>query len=179
MAVETVPIKSNFPAFAVDAEKNVLGALSKAGNFGLSQAQIDGIALTAAYATRIGAAIRWVQARSTSLSPQQVDAARAAASIMALANTYYRFTEQAGNAEISALPPRLRMTALDNPGINRIDFELFLLSASIINDCAYCVSTHVRKLIERGVSNEAVHSVARIASVVNSVAQVKLIENAR
>lgn len=172
--------KRDLPAYAMDTEKNIARVLTPEGSPGLSQEQIDGIALTAAYATRIGCAARWAEARAErTLDSAQIEAARTAASSMAMNNVYYRFTEYSGDPEISALPPRLRMTVIENPGVRQADFELNLLAASAINGCKFCVSRHVKKLLAGGLSREAVQSCGRIAAAVSAVAQTKLIENLR
>jgi len=89
---------------------------------------------------------------------------------MGMNNVYYRFTHMVSDPEYASLPARLRMNVMARPGVERADFELYSLAVSAINGCSTCVQAHEKVLREQGMSREAVQSAARIAAVVNAVA---------
>jgi alkyl hydroperoxide reductase subunit D len=104
------------------------------------------------------------------LSPEALDAARAAASIMAMNNIYYRFTHLASSEDYRSLPARLRMNVIGKPGVEKADFELWSLAVSAINGCGMCIDSHEKVLRNAGITAEQIQSAVRIASVVHAVA---------
>lgn len=63
------------------------------------------------------------------MTPAAIEAAKSAASVMAMNNVYYRFAHLASNPEYKKMPARLRMNWLGNPRVDRTDFELHWQSA--------------------------------------------------
>ena len=59
---------------------------------------------------------------------------------------------------------------IGNPGVDKVDFELYSLAVSAINGCGTCVSAHERVVREAGLTAEAVQSAVRIAAVVHGAA---------
>jgi alkyl hydroperoxide reductase subunit D len=110
------------------------------------------------------------------LSTQAANAARAAASVMAMNNVYYRFVHLASNPEYETLPARLRMNVIGAPGIEKEDFELFSLAVSAMNGCGLCIDSHERVLQQHKVKAETIQSAVRIAAVVKAVATVHAAE---
>ena len=104
------------------------------------------------------------------LSPEALTAAKAAASIMAMNNIYYRFTHLVAAPDYKTMPAKLRMNALAKPGVEKADFELWSIAVSAINGCGMCLDAHERVVREAGLSAEAVQAVVRIAAVVHAVA---------
>lgn len=93
-----------------------------------------GLLLASAIATRnpiVTAAME--AAAAVVMTPAAVEAAKSAASVMAMNNVYYRFVHLASNPECKTMPARLRMNALGHPGVDRADFELWALAVSAIN----------------------------------------------
>ena len=111
------------------------------------------------------------------LSEVEVKAVKTAASLMAMNNIYYRFLHISADKEYSQMPAGLRMQGIVNHGIDKIDFEIFALAASIINGCGMCIDAHANQLTKHGVTKSQVQMVAKIAAVVNSGAQVLIIQN--
>ena len=137
----------------------------------LTAGQAWGAALAAAFAARGRAVLAAVAAESAAhLSPAERAAARTAATLMGMNNVYYRFVHLVEAPEYGQLPAGLRMQGLANPGVPKLDFELWSLAASIVNGCGMCVVAHERQLRAAGASAEAVQEVARIAAVVHAAA---------
>ncbi len=107
------------------------------------------------------------------LSAEEINAAKAAATIMAMNNVYYRFTHTMTDQSYSTMPAKLRMNVMANPGTDKITFELASLAASAINGCGMCMNAHAAQLEKAGISKLAIQSAVRIASVINAAAFAK------
>lgn len=103
------------------------------------------------------------------ISAEALTAARAAAAIMAMNNVYYKFTGMMGG-DYQTMPARLRMNVIGNPGVDKVDFELWSLAVSAMNGCQYCVKAHEAVLAKAGVDSNQIQTAVRIAAVVNAVA---------
>lgn len=155
---------------ARDTRINLGNVLTEEGSGGLTLRQIQGTALACVYATGSSALREALEAEFSS-SPsihEDVVAAKAAASIMAMNNIYYRFLHLAEDAELAKLPAKLRMQVIGKPPIDKSSFEIMCLAVSILAGCGNCIKAHIQEMQKAGLSNEAVHSVARIAAVINA-----------
>lgn len=165
------------PEYAKDVKIN-LQTLISAQNQILSQKQIFGAALVSVYATKEKKLISILENEVTNiLSDAEVRAVKIAASLMAMNNIYYRFAHLSEDKEYSKMPVGLRMRGIADHAIEKIDFEIFSLAASIINGCGMCIDAHVNQLMKHGLSKTQIQMVAKIAAVINSAAQVLTIEN--
>jgi alkyl hydroperoxide reductase subunit D len=174
MTLET--LKSRLGDYAKDIRLNLDAVLSEEGAPGLSQTQIHATALSSAYATRNPTLIQLVEAETaTSLSEADRNAARAAATIMAMNNIYYRFLDLVEDEEFGKLPANLRMNVLKTHGVKHEEFELYALAVSAINGCSMCVRAHVRPLEKAGFTKQSIQSAVRIAAVIQAAAQALLI----
>lgn len=172
-------LKEQLPDFAKDTKLNLSKYLSGNDVEGLTTVQVYGIALASAYAIQHEGLIDAVLAQvKDNLTAEVVNAAKIAASIMAMNNTYYRFVHQVSDSDYAKLPAQLRMNAMANPGIEKVDFELMALAVSAFNGCGMCMDAHTKELVKRGVSKPGVQSAIRIAAVLNAAAQTLVIEAA-
>ncbi len=64
------------------------------------------------------------------------------------------------------------MNVIANPGVDKVDFELWSLAVSAINGCQFCVKSHEKKLAEHGVTAEQVQAAVRIASVIHAASAI-------
>jgi lipoyl-dependent peroxiredoxin subunit D len=106
------------------------------------------------------------------LEPAALNGAKAAAAVMGMNNIYYRFVHLSANKDYATMPARLRMNIIGNPGVDKIDFELWSLAVSAINGCGMCIESHERVLLQHGVKSETIQSAVRIAAVMKAVATV-------
>jgi lipoyl-dependent peroxiredoxin subunit D len=161
-------IRDALPDYAKDLKLNLSSLLNDSV---LSEQQRWGTFLATALASRNARLIAAVSAEAAQrLSPEAVTAAKAAASIMAMNNIYYRFTHLASDPDYGTMPARLRMNVIANPGVEKADFELWSLAVSAINGCGKCIDAHDQVLRKAGVSREAIQQAVRIASVIHAVA---------
>ena len=166
-------IRDSIPDYARDLKLNLGGVLTQAGAPGLNDRQIWTAAVASAIASRNVAFTRALEAAAAEhLDAAHLQAARAAAAIMGMNNIYYRFLHLVEDAEYQAMPARLRMNILANPGIDKLDFELLSLAVSAINGCGLCISSHEKKLRQHGFTREMIQSAVRIAATVHAVAGV-------
>ncbi len=99
-----------------------------------------------------------------------IEDAKAAASLMAMNNVYYRFRHIVGKESYGTKPARLRMNRLIKPATNKADFELFSLAVSAINNCEACVNSHEHAVLEGGLTEEHVHDAVRVAATLHAAA---------
>jgi alkyl hydroperoxide reductase subunit D len=170
MTVET--LRDRIPDFAKDIRLNLSSVLKEDPSSGLSLNQIYGVALASAYATRHAGVVAAVLGDASSiLSPEEINAAKAAAAVMAMNNIYYRFIHLVHDAEFSKMPVGLRMNVLANPGILKVDFELYALAVSAINGCRLCIESHTKVVEHGGISKQGIQHAVKIAAVMNAAAQ--------
>lgn len=161
-------LKTRLPEYAKDLKLN-LSSLANEG--AITEQQRAGTFVASALASRnpeVTAAV--VAEFGPQLSAEALTAAKAAASIMAMNNIYYRFTHLAEAADYKTMPAKLRMNVIAKPGVEKVDFELWSLAVSAINGCGMCIDSHEKIVRQHGVSAEAVQAAVRIAAVVHAVA---------
>ena len=164
-------LKNALPEYAKDIKLNLSNVLSEEGAPDLTLSQIHAIALASAFATRNSEVTTAILLQAQNhLSEKEIEAAKAAAIIMAMNNVYYRFVHLASDKSYAAMPAKLRMNVIGNPGIDKTNFELNCLAVSAINGCGMCMDAHAHELAKAGVSKLSVQSVVRIAAVVNAAA---------
>jgi alkyl hydroperoxide reductase subunit D len=169
-------IRSSLGEYAKDIKLNLGNVLSEEGSPDLNINQINGIALASVYATKNDELIKAVEGDAKEhLSDEEVNAAKAAATIMGMNNIYYRFVHLASDKDYAKMPANLRMNVIGKPGIDKVDFELYSLAVSAINGCGMCIDAHVRQVEKEGVSKTGIQSSIRIASVINATAQALVI----
>ena len=165
-------IRSEFKDYAKDIKLNLGNVLSEEGSPELTKNQILAIGLACAYATKNKLLINALITDSQEiLSEQEINAAKAAATIMAMNNIYYRFVHMASDKGFMKLPANLRMNIIGKPGVDKIDFELYSLAVSAINGCGMCIDAHVHQLTKAGLSKIAIQSSIRIAAVIHATEQ--------
>ncbi len=160
-------IKEQLPDFAKDARLNLTKVLDLTQRDGLTEGQIMGSALAVAYhlgnkelANNLGALHQ---------DEKIEEAAKLAASLMAMTNIYYRFVHLGEHSELAQIPAGLRMQGMMNSGVDRLTFEVLSLAVSILNGCGACISAHTRQLQEHGFSASALARIGRITAVIHAV----------
>lgn len=170
-------LRGKLPEYAKDTKINLGKLVSGDDVAGLTTNQAYGIALASAYATKQQDVICAVNEQvADTLSDAEVQAAKAAATIMGMNNIYYRFVHLVSDADYQKMPAGLRMNIIANSGIDKIDFELMSLAVSAINGCGMCIDAHVHEVVKGGVSKQGVQSTIKIASVLGATAQAMVIE---
>lgn len=175
MSINT--LKNRIPDYAKDIKLN----LSNVTNSGsLSDLQLWGSLLAAAFTMKNRhLADEVLEDCKDHLSEKDIEAVKAAVSIMSMNNVYYRSLHLLSNTSYGQLPARLRMNVIGNPGVDKATFELWSLVVSAINGCGMCLDAHEREVVEKGLSREAVQDALRIAAVIHATAVVLEMEGIR
>lgn len=164
-------IRDQMPDYARDLRLNLGSVLAASGAPGLSEAQIWGTALASAIAAREPTLTAAVERHAREHADDAtVEAAKAAAAVMGMNNVYYRFGHLVGDEEYLKMPARLRMNVIGQPGVDKVDFELYSIAVSAVNGCGLCMEAHEKTLRKHGLGREAVQSAVRIAAVVHAAA---------
>ena len=167
MSLDT--LKARMPGYAKDIRLN-LGSL--ANEPVLSTEQRAGAFVAAALASRNKEVTEALVAEfAPQLPAEAMEAAKAAAAIMAMNNIYYRFVHLAGG-DYGKMPARLRMNVLARPGVDKAMFELWSLAVSAVNGCGMCIESHERAVRGHGLTAEQIQAAVRIAAVVHAAAAV-------
>jgi alkyl hydroperoxide reductase subunit D len=162
-------LRQAIPDWAKDLRLN-LGAIERSTV--LAPTQLWGTALACALACRQPQLVAVVATRAREqLARHELDAAASAAAIMAMNNVYYTFTHSVHDARYRSMPARLRMQVFGNPGVPRLDFELWCLAVSAINGCAACIDSHEQAVVKDGGTAEQVQEAVRVAAILSGVAQ--------
>lgn len=170
-------LRDLMPAYAKDISLNLS---SLANETVLNDQQKWGTFLASAHAIGVAPLVKAVEALvADKLSPEAADAARAAAAIMGMNNIYYRSLHLMKNHEYTTLPARLRMNVIANPGVEKLDFELWSTAVSAINGCGACLDAHEGELRKHGVPNTQIQAALRIGAVVHAAGRVAASEAAR
>ena len=163
-------LRDKLPDYAKDIRLNLGSVLSETT---LNDQQKYGTLVATALASRNAEVIKAAVAEAEpKLSPEAMQAAKAAASIMGMNNIYYRFTHLVSEKTYATIPAKLRMNIIGNPGIDKVDFELWSLAVSAINGCGMCIDSHDAIVRKGGLSTEQVQASVRIASVVHAAAAI-------
>lgn len=161
-------LKASLPDYAKDLKLNLGGVLTSPN---LTAQQIWGTALASAIASRNDDLLRTIESEAAQhLTPAALTASKAAAAVMGMNNIYYRFVHLSSNPDFKKLPARLRMNVIGNPGVDKLDFELWSLAVSAVNGCGMCIEAHEHEVLTKGATKEAVQDVIRIAAVLHAVA---------
>ncbi|MFE5186888.1 carboxymuconolactone decarboxylase family protein [Streptomyces sp. NPDC056628] len=160
-------LKSRLPGYADDLRRNLDAVL---GRSGLTTQQLWGTVLATAIASRSPVVLRELAPEAKAkLSPEAYTAAKSAAAVMAVNNVFHRTRHLLSDPGYGTLRTGLRMNVLGDPGVAKVDFELWSLAVSAINACGLCLDAHERVLRKAGVDRETVQDAFRIASVVQAV----------
>jgi alkyl hydroperoxide reductase subunit D len=163
-------LRDLIPAYAKDLSLNLSSLSSETL---LSDQQKWGTFLASAYAVGVADVVQNIEAATAGiLTPEAATAAKAAAAIMGMNNVYYRALHLMHNKEYETLRAGLRMNILANPGVDKVDFELWSFAVSAINGCGLCMDSHEKVLRGHGVTNVQVQAALRIAATVNAISAV-------
>jgi alkyl hydroperoxide reductase subunit D len=168
MSIDT--LQSLIPAYARDLSSNLTNLLAETL---LSDQQKWGTFLSCAHAIGVPAVVQNIEAAASEvMTPEAMTAAKAAAAIMGLNNVYFRALHLMQNKEYEKMRAGLRMNILANPGVDKVDFELWSLAVSAVNACGLCMDSHEKVLRNHDVTAVQIQAALRIASTVNAISAV-------
>lgn len=152
-----------------DTKLNLSSLFNSVDTSGLSTDQFYGTALSLVYSLADEELIKTVEQEAEGkVEDNVINAAKLAATLMAMNNVYYRFLHLSSDKQFTKLPAGLRMNAMANPGVDKADFELFSLAVSALNGCGLCIDSHVKTLLQHDISAQAIQSSIKLAAVLNA-----------
>lgn len=158
-------LRETLPEYAKDLKLNLQAVL---GESTLSSAQQYGTALAVAAASRNLPLREALKAETLARCGEATaEDALAAATLMGMANVFYRFRHLVGKEGYAQFPARLRMNRVAKPAGSKLDFELFCLAVSAVNICETCVRAHETGLLQGGVTEVQIHDAIRIAATIH------------
>ncbi|MER5890425.1 alkyl hydroperoxide reductase [Streptomyces sp. NPDC001941] len=161
-------LKAAIPDFAKDLKLNLGSVIGNQDT--LNQQQLWGTVLSCAIASRSPKVLSELEPEAkANLSPEAYTAAKAAAAIMAMNNVFYRTRHLLSDPEYGTMRAGLRMNVIGNPGVEKVDFELWSLAVSAINGCGQCLDSHEQVLRKAGVDRDAIQEAFKIAAVIQAV----------
>lgn len=161
-------LKSRIPDFAKDVRLNLSSMVSDET---LNDQQKYGLFVACAIASR-NADVRkaFLAEAATKIDAAAIQAAKSAAAIMGMNNIYYRFVHLAANKDYRTMPAKLRMNVIANPGVDKLDFELWSLAVSAINGCGMCMDAHEDVLRKADVTTQVIQTAVRFGAIIQSIA---------
>ncbi|MCP9957510.1 MULTISPECIES: alkyl hydroperoxide reductase [Streptomyces] len=160
-------LKSALPDYAKDLKLN-LGSVI--GNSDLPQQQLWGTVLACAIASRSPKVLTELEPEARErLTPEAYEAAKSAAAIMAMNNVFYRTRHLLSDPEYGTIRAGLRMNVIGNPGVEKVDFELWSLAVSAVNGCGQCLDSHEQVLRKAGLERDTIQEAFKIAAVIQAV----------
>ena len=161
---------STFPEYAKDIKLNYSKIINE--NI-LNQQQLYGIILVSSLATKMeGLTKAALNETKENIDPSFIDDIYGAYSLMSMNAIYYRFTHLAKDNSYSTMPANLRMQYMNKHKISKPDFEMLCLAVAIIMGCGKCINAHEEVLKESNIPTQSIQTVARIASIMNAIANI-------
>jgi alkyl hydroperoxide reductase subunit D len=161
---------NSFPDYAKDIKLNYSKILNEQI---LNKKQLYSIILISSLSTQSNvlkeAALKEVKEH---IDEETLEDVYGAFSIMSMNAIYYRFTHLATETDYFNMPANLRMQYLTKFKIDKSDFEMLCLAVAIIIGCGKCINAHEKILKENNISTLNIQTVARIASIISSIASI-------
>ena len=161
---------NTFPEYAKDIKLNY----SKIINENIfNQQQLYAIILVSSFATKMDDLVKAALNEAKDIIDETlIDDVYGAFSLMSMNAIYYRFTHLTNEQSYSSMPANLRMQYMSKHKISKSDFELLCLAVAILMGCGKCINAHEAVLRENNVENIKIQTVARIVSIINSMANI-------
>ena len=161
---------TTFPDYAKDIKLNYSKILNEDI---LNKKQLNGIILICSFTSQLNI-LKEAALKETKefIDEELMEDIYGAYTIMSMNAIYYRFTHLASEADYFTMPANLRMQYLSKFKIDKSDFEMLCLAVAVMIGCGKCINAHENVLRENNISKLYIQTVARIASVIYSIANV-------
>ena len=161
---------STFPDYAKDIKLNYSKVLNEDI---LNKKQLYGIILISSFTSQLNSLKEAaIEETKEFIDKELMEDIYGAYSIMSMNAIYYRFTHLSSDADYFTMPANLRMQYLSKFKIDKSNFEMLCLAVAIIIGCGKCINAHENVLRENNISKLHIQTIARVASVINSIANV-------
>lgn len=164
-------VKESIPDHSKDIKLNLDNVINRSL---LSPVDTHAVAYVSAIAAGNGGLAFEIEHNGPLFDDQKVrEAAKTAASLMGMNNTYYPFVEMTQDPDLKGLPAGLRMQGyISHGGVTKKQFEMYALAASIVGKCNFCVKNHYDVLKKEGMTVSELQHVGKIASIINAIGKI-------
>lgn len=170
-------ILRKLPAYAKDIKFELNQIFYHAKFKDLSDEQLYSTALAICYALKHEQLINAFRYEAKLyVDDSHIEVIKAAASIMAMYNVFYRTSKSSSDSVIAEAEMLLSDTTTQNPGIDKATYNMCQLAISSLNCCSFCVEFYTNKLIGKSIPHETILNIIRLVSVLKAVADVLEIE---
>ena len=154
-------LMDSLPSYAKDLKLNFSSVVRQQTD--LTDQQLWGTVVACAMASRNeDLTATALEEAAKYMTPQALEAAKAASAVMAMNNIFYRFTHLAANEKYATMRAGLRMNVIRTHGVEQLDFELWCIAVSAINGCGACVDSHERVLRDKDFGEEKIIAAVRV-----------------
>jgi len=153
------------PAFLSDFYMNYKKFIANAGALDARTKAAIALAVALKEGSRAWSDFYSEHAKSQGLGEQELAEVAALVATNAMYNTFFKFRELSGSDLFSGLPVGLRAHTFHGTSFDDKTVELINIAISDLNACKPCVSGHVKKSRDLGLSDEAILETIQCASV--------------
>jgi alkyl hydroperoxide reductase subunit D len=153
------------PAFLSDFYMNYKKFVANAGAVDARTKALIALAVALKEGSQPWSDFYSAHAKSLGLGEQQIAEVAALVATNAMYNTFFKFRELSGSDLFSGMPVGLRAHTFHGTSFDDKTIELINIAISDLNACKPCVSGHVKKSRDLGLSDEAILETIQCASV--------------
>jgi lipoyl-dependent peroxiredoxin subunit D len=153
------------PAFLSDFYMNYKKFVANAGAVDARTKALIALAVALKEGSHLWSDFYSAHAKSQGLGEQQIAEVAAVVATNAMYNTFFKFRELSGSDLFAGLPVGLRAHTFHGTSFDDKTIELINIAISDLNACKPCVSGHVKKSRDLGLSDEAILETIQCASV--------------
>ena len=168
LGVDQVPapflVYGRVPAFLQDFFMNAKKFLFGEGKLTPEQKSLIALCVAAKERSKPWSDFFADRCRRLGVTDQEMQDALAVAATCAMYNTFFKFRDLAGRDIFQGMSVGLRAHTFGATSLDEATVELINVAISDINSCHACVSGHVAKAVELGVSEEAVLEAVQVAA---------------
>jgi alkyl hydroperoxide reductase subunit D len=153
------------PAFLSDFYMNFKKFIANAGVLDAKTKAVVALAVALKEGSTAWSDFYADRAKAAGLTDEQIAEVAALVASNALYNTFFKFRELSGSDLFSGMPVGLRAHTFHGTSFDEKTVELLNIAISDLNGCKPCVSGHVKKARDLGLSDEAILETIQCASV--------------
>jgi len=172
-------ILNQLPQYAYDIDRNIREMFHHELKT-LEKYQLFGIALTVGYALRNESLLNYIRPEAKNfIDGNEAHACKIAATTIAMTGMYNNFRYNIKDRVIKKMPSTLSQDNLTGHSVDRKDFLIYCLTASIVYGSKYCMDDSIDNLKRLNCSIETIRDIAKTASVIKATGDVLEIERMR
>jgi alkyl hydroperoxide reductase subunit D len=147
---------------------------------GLTETQLYGLVMAACYSLKNEQLLNsFRNVAKIYLDDFNFDAIKVAVATTSFQSTYHAYSNQLNHSELKKLASGVHFCLAEKPNIDFIDFEIYCLGVSILNNCPTCIQSYHQVLLDKGFPLEGINNIAKVVSILKAVSDIMDIESIR